>query len=481
MRLSCLLVTGGVLLLSMAIAAAAQLDQLQDRLDKALVSYNEARATAIKPVEESLRRQIEAARNKGDLDLKKSLEAAVESLQKGAFPSLLSLRGAVGQARRELVRAKSRLLAEYRAIEREYVKQGNDVRAEATRAEFLELENQLADGAAAPVNRRRPEPVAAEPVAAEPVAAEPVREVFLSDLPERDALAWGAFGKNGDLGYEEKRITVRGVVAEKGLSTAPFGDGLSTVTYDVPQGFNSLKAVAAMNDTADPGIQVTSCRFKVLCGEKLLWESPPLRGKGAFAECNIPLSDCSAITLIVECPGIHNCAHAVWVDPRFSVVPQRATLSMKEGAAAKALFLSDLPEINPVVGHERFGKKGELGFGGFKVSIHGTPSPHGLGMHPAPGLPATVAYDVPKGAVRFEATVGLNDTVAGESHTPVIFRVIDNNNFVLWQSRPLQKAGDSNECVIDLGKTKRIRLEVTCGNGHNQAHAVWVEPRFTTK
>lgn len=310
--------TAGSLLLFVHAAAWSQEDPVQDRLDRAIVTYNESRDKAIKPLERSIRDKIEAAKNKGDLDTKKLFEAALQSLEEGSLPSLQALQAVTKTAERELARAKSKLLAEYRDAERDYVKQGSDERAEAVRSESSEIDVRLTQDVAMLADRAK-----AKPAAAKPATAKPTREIFLSDLPERDVSTADPFGKNGSLGYllasKEQRITVRGQVAEKGISMVPFGNGRSSVTYDVPQGFATFKAVAAMNDSADPAIQVTPCTFKVLCADKVLWESPPLRGRGAVAECSVQLKGCSEVTLIVECPGLHNCAHAVWVDPRFQV------------------------------------------------------------------------------------------------------------------------------------------------------------------
>jgi hypothetical protein len=298
------------LVLCFTAAARAEQSQLQDRLDLAVETYNDARDKAIETVEKLIRDRIDTARGKGDLDTKKSLDAALETLLQGDLPSLKVLQGAVRAAERELDRARSRLLLEFQQVEREYVRKGDDASAEEVRAESLEVNQRLVGAVATRAERRKPKPG----------VPDGKQEIFLSDLPEQNVDAHH-FGKNGELGFPEasteSRIVVRGAFAQKGISTTPVGNGRCSVTYDVPPGSLVFKAIAAMNDSADPGIQVTPCTFKVLTGDKVLWISPPLRGRGAVAECNIQLKGCRSVALIVECPGIHNCAHAVWIDPRF--------------------------------------------------------------------------------------------------------------------------------------------------------------------
>ena len=288
----------------------------QDRLALAVRAYNEAREKAIKPIEKMIRDRIDVARNKGDLDTKKLLEASLETLMQGGLPELKVVQGAARAAERELVRAKSRLLLEYQDVEREFVRQGDDAGAEEVRAERSDLDRHLTEAVFTSAERRK-----AGQAHEKPVAGKPLMGVFLSDLPERNVLTADPFGKNGNLGFPEPatqgRIIVGGVVANKGIATIPFRDGRSTVTYDVPPGFSVFKAIAAMNDSADPGIQVTPCTFKVMSGNDVLWSSLPLRGRGATAECEVQLKGNRTVTLVVECPGLHNCAHAVWVDPCF--------------------------------------------------------------------------------------------------------------------------------------------------------------------
>lgn len=157
-------VLGSVAILISILAAQglAQGDPLQDRLDKAVAVYNESVEQESKSLADYINAKITAAMSQGDLDLKKSFEATNESLQKGEMPTLQLLKGVVDRAKRDLARAKNKLLSEYDDVEKKYVKQGNDKRAEAVRRESEQLDAQLADHIVA--RTQRPKPKAVIPV-----------------------------------------------------------------------------------------------------------------------------------------------------------------------------------------------------------------------------------------------------------------------------------------------------------------------------
>jgi hypothetical protein len=141
------------LLMLVVPSSAAFGDPLQERLDKAVAAYNEAVDKETTALSAHIDTKIAAAQTKGDLELKKSFEAEKQSLQKGTMPTLQLLRGVVESANRDLTRARNKLMAEYRDVERDYVRQGNDKRAEAVRSEWVQLEQRLASGSASQAKR----------------------------------------------------------------------------------------------------------------------------------------------------------------------------------------------------------------------------------------------------------------------------------------------------------------------------------------
>lgn len=321
LRMRLLSVIAAGILFCWSAVAWAEGTHPQDRLDKAMSAYNVAREKAVRPVEKLIRDRIELARNKGDLDTKKELEAALEGLLQGNLPSLKILDSSVRTAERELNRGKNRLLLEFQDVEREYVKKGDDASAEEVRAERTELERRLGETVAIPADRRKAPQPQEQPGPATPAATDTASVIFLSDLREQNpSTAAVQFQKNGFIGGNiNKPMTVRGKVANKGLLLCPQADGRSSVTYDVPEGCVAFKAFVGVDDGCAERHSTggTALVFKVLCGENVIWKSQPIRGVGAIAECNCPLADCGKVTLVVECPGTNNCAHAVWFDPCF--------------------------------------------------------------------------------------------------------------------------------------------------------------------
>ena len=139
--------------------------------------------------------------------------------------------------------------------------------------------------------------------------------VFLSDLPEQKArVYWMArFGKDGNLGVENRRITLNGVIAAKGLGMHPGDRDTAAVTYSLQGQYRTFKAKVALNDSA------TRCAspllFVVLGDGKPLWQSQPVQRRGDQQDCEVAIRGVDKLELLVTCAGPHGDAHAVWIDP----------------------------------------------------------------------------------------------------------------------------------------------------------------------
>jgi len=158
-----------------------------------------------------------------------------------------------------------------------------------------------------------PEPTPS--VVGPPTVPQLPKAVFLSDLPELDVkVGHGRFGKRGDLGYDDKRIVVKGMPSLNGLSIHPPANGAAAVSYLLGKKYRSLKGTAAINDdVANTEVALT---FKVLGDGRLLWQSRPLKNKGDVHECNIAVANVERLTLEVHCPGGSGRAHSVWLEPQ---------------------------------------------------------------------------------------------------------------------------------------------------------------------
>jgi endo-alpha-N-acetylgalactosaminidase len=149
-----------------------------------------------------------------------------------------------------------------------------------------------------------------------PVSSSAVKHAapaFLSDLPETDVrIGWGTFGKHGTA-YDNQRIIVKGVLSPNGLFMHPPSNGSAHVTYRLGKRYQTFKAAAAIMDTETPA---TALIFKVIGDGKDLWQSQPLKEKGASQQFTIPVAGIDKLELEVHCPGDYSCAVAVWLEPQ---------------------------------------------------------------------------------------------------------------------------------------------------------------------
>ena len=121
------------------------------------------------------------------------------------------------------------------------------------------------------------------------------RIVALSDCAERDVIVGlGTFGKNGDCGYSNRRIIVRGQPAVKGLSTHCMEGKPAGVSYDVPSNAKRLVSAVAIIDAVEEQVDgLKTCgspiTFRVLSGDgRVLWTSPtPISEVKQVVPCDV--------------------------------------------------------------------------------------------------------------------------------------------------------------------------------------------------
>lgn len=247
-------------------------------LDKAWAEYDAAVTKTAESVRAALAKQFAAATAKGDLDAAEKWQKAIERFEEaGEVPAETDTKDSIKRANNELIKA-------YTAVEKDFTVEKKLNEARATRDE---------------ANALTPKP-----------------PVFLSDLAARNVkVGFGVMGLNGDLGFEGRRAVVGGVPQKKCISLCPPSKGFSRAVFDVPVGYTHFEVVAAINDPVLDH-QVTPVTFKVLSEKGVLWTSQPLIGGGNAERCSVALKGSKTITLMVECPGPHNWAHAVWCDPK---------------------------------------------------------------------------------------------------------------------------------------------------------------------
>jgi hypothetical protein len=273
-------------------------------LDKAWAEYDMAVAKAAEGIKAAISKQFAAATAKGNLDAAEKWQAALEMFEKtGEVPVEAVTKAAVSAAVAEYKNAEEELSKTYEAVVKSLTMAQKIAEAKAVRNELLSIQKMATIGD--------------EDAKQTGSKTRKKEAVFLSDLQERDVVVgWGRYGKNGDL-FGDGKVIVLGQEPKKGVSMHPQGDGIAKASFDVPVGLTTFEAVAAINDSAS-NRQPTPLVFKVFGDGKLLWQSPPLRGGGAAANCKVRLKASRTLTLLVECPGNSQRAHAVWCDPRFT-------------------------------------------------------------------------------------------------------------------------------------------------------------------
>ena len=81
----------------------------------------------------------------------------------------------------------------------------------------------------------------------------------------------------------------------------------------------------------------------------------------------------------------------------------------------------------------------------------------------------------------FHTIVTINEAKkknGSKAESPLTFR-IHGDGRLLWQSRPIQRKGESEECHIAIPAVNILKLSVDCSGPNGSAHAVWIKPRVS--
>jgi formylglycine-generating enzyme required for sulfatase activity/WD40 repeat protein len=141
--------------------------------------------------------------------------------------------------------------------------------------------------------------------------------VYLSDLLEIDPMGHSPFGKKGQHEWVPgvvRPMLVQGKPSPNGLAMHPPKDGMARVGYNLGKQYQMLKGSAAIADSAGKE-SWTPLTFQVLGDGKVLWKSRELQKAGDDQAFEVSVQGVDRLELQVSCPGIHNQAHAVWLDP----------------------------------------------------------------------------------------------------------------------------------------------------------------------
>jgi len=141
--------------------------------------------------------------------------------------------------------------------------------------------------------------------------------VYLSDLQETQSkIGYGQLGRGNQLGYgRNQKLRVGKREIQKGISTHPPPNGKAFVVWEFTEHVVAFEGEVGINHTGINRI-VTPVRFRLFGDGKVIWTSEPL-GKGSTPQAvNVSLANVKRLRLEVECPGSHNSAHAIWIDPK---------------------------------------------------------------------------------------------------------------------------------------------------------------------
>jgi len=137
--------------------------------------------------------------------------------------------------------------------------------------------------------------------------------VFLSDMPvKKSFVGWDKL-----LMGQLPRNKVNGIVPQKGI----YAHAPSLVIFDLPDGFEgTLRGKVAIAGMSKEHKHPSSCRFRILNGEDVLWESGVVAqdkptGLSTIEEFDVTLKHVKTLTLEVDSLGSNHSDWSIWVDP----------------------------------------------------------------------------------------------------------------------------------------------------------------------
>ena len=154
-----------------------------------------------------------------------------------------------------------------------------------------------------------------------------------------------------------------------------------------------------------------------------------------------------------------------WVGPGGAVIS--TTSDLTEGST---VYLDEMKELeSKVCEGTAVGKKGDRGYGG-KAIFQGQQADHALSMH-VPGTDcAYITYDLKGQYHTFRAKAAILDLWnEAQTRSPLTFKVLVDGK-VRWESKPLQRSGIGEDCVVSVARATTLRLEIHHG-GNNGAAA----------
>lgn len=335
---------------------------------------------------------------------------------------------------------------------------------------------------------------------------------FLDDLKETSfEVGYGTLGKHGQTTFPPEfvnKFRLNGVLVPHTLGLCPKDKSPGFVTYDLGGRFNRFRATVALNRAVHEdglegirklanftGLAHSPITFRIYGDGKELWKSQPLVRLGDSQECDVPLPAVKELRLETQGSGATDYAWAYFANPRVMNLAADAATSPPPPPAlieTGIVFLDDMAETRFELDYGKLGQHGKTTGDPKQVQrfrLNGVEQQHTLSVHPRISLPGYVDYDLGGRYNRFRATAALNVATAqdgltgvrrlgynGLSRTPVYFRVVGDGK-LLWESKPMQRLGESQECDLAIAGIKELHLEASAAREANFAWAFWANPR----
>jgi hypothetical protein len=275
-------------------------------------------------------------------------------------------------------------------------------------------------------------------------------KTWLTDLPEKDvSVGHGTFGKHGNLGFADRKITFKGEPSPHGLGMHPPPNGQAArVRYELDGKYGTFRGSVSINDTGERGSD-TPVYFRVLGIQKKAYPAPAEEG----------LPDTVRIELTVDGTD------------KLTLTSQALTVTHVAGAPPPQVLIDETnvdPRAHPI----------------FEVS---TPLLTSIDLRDVTVTKVKGRGKLTTKAEPLELEFTLEDLDAGSDLYVIEIKVRECGGiFGMWESHPLFMPGHRQDFAIDVRGIDELRLEVKCDQripnrkGHADAHAVWLEPQLDT-
>ncbi|HWA98804.1 MAG TPA: protein kinase [Pirellulales bacterium] len=141
--------------------------------------------------------------------------------------------------------------------------------------------------------------------------------VWLDDLQAVEQKGTvGSLGRHG-FDHMDNPIQWHGKQPAHALFEHPNNNGMAQVTFALHGKYERFLAVAGLAKQPDLKEGLT---FRVVGDDRELWASPPVQDEQQGVQADVSVRGIGQLRLEVHCPGNAHSAHAVWIDPRLTLV-----------------------------------------------------------------------------------------------------------------------------------------------------------------